>query len=91
MEYLGHIVLEYGVQMDKTKIEVIIKWQEPINIKQLRGFLGLSGYYIIFRHHYASIVASLTELLRKDSFQWFANAQSTFLKLKQAIAYAPVL
>lgn len=43
IEYLGHLVSAEGVQRDTTKVEAILQWQEPKNIKQLRGFLGLVG------------------------------------------------
>jgi hypothetical protein len=41
LDYLGHTVLGNGVSMDKGKVQVVLDWPTPKNVKQLRGFLGL--------------------------------------------------
>src|SRR3954447_8440825 len=45
LPYLGHIISEQGVSMDPAKIETMVNWPEIKSIKQLRAFLGLTGYY----------------------------------------------
>ncbi|PNX87089.1 hypothetical protein L195_g043174, partial [Trifolium pratense] len=77
--------------MDANKIQEVLKWPTPTNIKQLRGFLGLTGYYRRFIKAYAQIAGPLTDLLRKDAFRWNQEAEASFNKLKQAITSAPVL
>lgn len=39
MEYLGHVVLANGVEMDGVKIQAILQWPVPTTLKQLRGYL----------------------------------------------------
>jgi hypothetical protein len=68
IEYLGHVVSGRGVAMETTKVEAVNNWPTPKNLKQLRGFLGLTGYYRRFIKSYAKIAAPLTDLLRKDAF-----------------------
>jgi len=55
ISYLGHIVSHNGVSTDPSKIESIQQWPPPQNIKELRSFLGLAGYYRKFAKHFATL------------------------------------
>jgi len=77
--------------MDQTKVQAVLDWPLPSTLKQLRGFLGLTGYYRRFIKGYATIAAPLTNLLKKSSFHWDSNATAAFQNLKAALKAAPVL
>lgn len=66
-------------------------WPQPKNLKQLRGFLGLTGYYRRFVAHYATIAAPLTELLKKDNFLWGKKVTAAFERLKRTMMETSVL
>jgi hypothetical protein len=91
IQYLGHVVSAAGVGPDPEKISVMVDWPQPKTVKQLRGFLGLTGFYRKFVPKYASLTAPLTALLKKDAFSWNERAQLAFDTLKRAMTEAPVL
>ena len=91
IDYLGHTINGSGVHMERDKVQAVLEWQQPHNIRQLRGFLGLTGYYRRFIRNYASLAAPLTDLLKKDTFCWNDKAAEAFHGLKRAITSQPVL
>lgn len=91
IEYLNHFVSKKRVLADPAKVEAMVTWPVPRNLKQLRGFLGLTGYYCSFIRHYATIAAPLIDLLRKDAFKWSVEAKTAFGALKTAMTTTQVL
>lgn len=68
IRHLGHQISEKGVEMDRDKIRAVLEWEKSKNLKALRGFLGLTGYYKHFVQGYGRIAKPLTELLKKGKF-----------------------
>ena len=62
VESLGHIVSHESVKIDPQKIKVMMDWPNPKTLKNLKGFLGLIGYYHKFVYNYGRIVAPLTRM-----------------------------
>jgi hypothetical protein len=91
VEYLGHVISGHGVATNPSKISEISNWESPKNVKQLRRFLGLAGYYRRFIRGYASICRPLHDVLKKNSFHWDTSQQAAFQQLKLAMTTPPVL
>jgi len=90
--YLGHVICNKGVSTDPAKVEAVKSWPVPTNCKELRGFLGLAGYYRKFVKHFGMIAKPLTELLKKGvPFVWTQDHSVAFYTLKQSLCSAPVL
>jgi hypothetical protein len=91
ISYLGHVISESGVATDPQKISAIAQWPTP-NVKELRSFLGLAGYYRKFVRNFGTISEVLTDLLKKNNvFVWTEQHATSFAALKEALCKAPVL
>ena len=90
--FLGHYVNEQGVHINPEKIETLKNWGEITTLKQLRGFLGLAGYYRNHIKDYATIVRPLTEMTKKGAkIQWDDRAKEAKQNIINALTEAPVL
>ncbi|RYA67551.1 hypothetical protein DD595_26180, partial [Enterobacter cloacae complex sp. 4DZ3-17B2] len=82
VKYLGFIVNREGLQVDDDKGRPILDYPPPTNIKQLRRFLGMASWYRRFVPNFASTVAPLTSLLKKNQpWKWEIEQNTAFSKV----------
>lgn len=91
IEYLGHIISEDGVAADGSKVPAMTQWPQLKTLKELRGFLGLIGYYRRFIYGYGEKVWPMVQLLKKEAFLWNESAQGSFEAMKKIVSNVPVL
>ncbi|KAL4088757.1 hypothetical protein QTP88_023841 [Uroleucon formosanum] len=90
--YLGYVISETGIRPDPKKIQAVLGFPEPKNVKQIKSFLGLSGYYRKYIKNDSAIAKPITNLLKNNvEFNWSDECDRTFGKLKHALCTEPVL
>src|SRR5258705_4021492 len=92
IHYLGHIVSAEGVATDPAKIQAILDYPTPHNVKTLRSFIGLTSYYRRFVQNFSTIARPLFDLTKKDTpFNWSQSCQEAFEFLKGRLVTTPIL
>ena len=73
-------------------MEVVLQWERPKTVIEIRSFVGLAGYYRRFIEGFSKIVARWTQLTRKDHpFAWTEQCEKNFEELKRRLTNAPIL
>ncbi|RVW58811.1 Retrovirus-related Pol polyprotein from transposon opus [Vitis vinifera] len=89
---LGHIISEKGIEIDKAKVDLIVKLPSPITVKGVRQILGHAGFYRRFIKDFSSLSKPLCELLAKDAkFIWDERCQNSFDQLKKFLTTTPIV
>ncbi|CAI7780275.1 unnamed protein product, partial [Closterium sp. NIES-54] len=92
LEFLGHVILEAGEEIDLKKLDTVKAWHPPTNIMELQSFLGFINYVSRFVPDMAHLTALLTDLLRKGiAFTWGEKEHAAFSTLKNVLCSPPVL
>jgi hypothetical protein len=45
VEFLGHVIRKEGIEVNPNKVQAVLDWKAPKNVKEIQGFLGMAGYY----------------------------------------------
>jgi len=92
VRFLGVIIRENGVRMEKEKVQGVIEWPVPKSVKDVQKFLGLANYYRRFVKDFAKIARPLHEMTRKENkWNWGERQQKAFEELKEKFTTEPVL
>src|SRR3984957_16312710 len=92
LQFLGHVVGKDGVKPDPEKVEKMMNYPEPRNIRELHGVLGLFSYYRRFIKDFTQLADSLYKLLKKDTpYEWTDSQQQAFENLREKLTKAPIV
>ena len=92
VSFLGHVVNSVGIAVQQHKVAAVRDWPAPANKREVRGFLGLAGYYRRFVQGFAKIAEPLSLLTHDNvAWQWEEAQQSAFQELKDRLSSAPIL
>ncbi|XP_048446201.1 uncharacterized protein LOC125480030, partial [Pyrus x bretschneideri] len=89
---LGHIVSEKGIEVDKSKIDLVRHLPSPTSVREVRSFLGHAGFYRRFIKDFSKMSNPLCRLLQKDvPFKFDEECNSAFNQLKEKLVSAPII
>jgi len=92
VSFLGHVISQGGIVVDPSKIEVVLEWEGPKSIFEIRSFLGLAGYYQKFIESFSKLALPLTKLTRKGQvFVWDTQCEHSFQSFKEKLMTSPML
>ena len=69
--FLGVVIGPNGIEIEKKKVDGVLSWPKPKNVKDVRKFLGLANYYRRFIKDFTQVARLINVLTRKDiKWQW---------------------
>ena len=91
LKFLGHIITEKGVAVLPEKIEAVRNSKQPINVTDIRSFVGLTNYYRRFVPNFSTVVSPLHQLAASKEWSWTTECQQSFETIKTLLTSAPLL
>ena len=92
VEFIGHKVNGNGVKPLSSRIQAISEYKVPVNITELRRFLGMANQLSKYSTKLADAASPLRDLLStKNDWVWDTAHTKAFEKVKQVLAQPPVL
>ena len=88
---LGHVISSRGIEVDKSKIDIMHSLPPPTDVREVRSFLGHAGFYRRFIKDFSKITIPLCKLLQKDmEFHFDDKCKKAFETLKGLLTSAPI-
>ena len=90
--FLGHEISRDGIKPPSNKVELILNYPSPTNIKELRRIMGLFNWFRKFIPNYSAIAQPILKLMKKNTkFNWTSEQSSAFAELKRLLKHFPFL
>ena len=91
-EYLGFIISQEGIKVDRVKTKAIRTWASPTRKKEIQSFLGFSNFYRRFIEGFSKIAKPVYQLTEKDKkWEFGEKQQKAFKNLIHKLTHAPIL
>jgi hypothetical protein len=95
VNFVGFLVNKDGIHVNPAIVKAVVEWPVPKSIKEVRAFLGFTGFYQRFIKGYAALAKPLNEVIKKEQnfqvWEWPLEAMDAFHQLKDCLVMAPVL
>jgi hypothetical protein len=89
---LGHVISKRGIEVDKAKVELMLKLPPPVNVKGIKSFLGHAGFYRRFIKNFSKISKPMCDLLSKDvPWNFDEKCILAFEEIKEQLIRAPIM
>ncbi|KAM1000289.1 hypothetical protein ACFX2A_007053 [Malus domestica] len=89
---LGHIISEHGIEVDKSKVNLVRHLPSPTSVREVRSFLGHAGFYRRFIKDFSKLAQPLCRLLQKDApFDFNKACEEAFNHIKTLLTSAPII
>ncbi|CAA6657067.1 unnamed protein product [Spirodela intermedia] len=88
---MRYIICEDSIKVDEEKVEDIKDWLILKNIHDVCSFHGLASFYRRFIQNFSSIIAPITECMKRENFQLIDATNRSFILIKEKLSFVPIL
>ncbi|CAG2185803.1 unnamed protein product [Mytilus edulis] len=90
--YLGHKISNKGIEPPPDRVQAIVDYPIPKNVKELRRLVGLFNWFRKYIKNFSAEMEPLTRLLKKyERFSWTDEQQRAFQNVKSLLLDSPIL